>query len=76
MKSLGLEDEEIKEFADVNYWLQYFPPKTEADLRVKINSLFIPLSLSPHLSFPLSLCLSLSLSLCLSLTSSRLICRI
>ncbi len=34
MKSLGLEDEEIKKFADVNYWLQYFPPKTEMDLRV------------------------------------------
>eukprot|EP00088_Acartia_fossae_P002624 TRINITY_DN1108_c1_g1_i3.p1 TRINITY_DN1108_c1_g1~~TRINITY_DN1108_c1_g1_i3.p1 ORF type:complete len:1178 (+),score=353.43 TRINITY_DN1108_c1_g1_i3:49-3582(+) len=33
MKSLGLEDEEIKKFADVNYWLQYFPPKTEMDLR-------------------------------------------
>ena len=34
MKSLGLEDEEIQKFADVNYWLQYFPPKTEMDLRV------------------------------------------
>lgn len=33
MKSLGLEDEEIKQFADVNHWLQYFPPKTEQDLR-------------------------------------------
>ena len=37
MKSLGLEDEEIKKFADVNYWLQYFPPKTEMDLRVIIS---------------------------------------
>ena len=34
MRSLGLQDDEIKNFADVNYWLQYFPPKTEADLRV------------------------------------------
>jgi len=33
MKSLGLEDEEIKQFADVNHWLNYFPPKTEMDLR-------------------------------------------
>ena len=35
MRSLGLQDDEIKNFADVNYWLQYFPPKTEADLRVR-----------------------------------------
>jgi len=33
MKSLGLDDEEIRKFADVDYWLQYFPPKTELDLR-------------------------------------------
>jgi len=33
MKTLGLDDDEIRKFADVSYWLQYFPPKTEADLR-------------------------------------------
>jgi len=33
MKSLGLKDEEIKDFGDVNHWLNYFPPKTEMDLR-------------------------------------------
>ena len=44
MKSLGLEDEEIKKFADVNYWLQYFPPKTEMDLRVSF--LFIEKTLN------------------------------
>ena len=35
MKSLGLKDEEIKDFGDVNHWLNYFPPKTEMDLRVR-----------------------------------------
>ena len=40
MKSLGLEDEEIKQFADVNHWLNYFPPKTEMDLRVSFVQYF------------------------------------
>jgi hypothetical protein len=34
MKSLGLEDEEIRKFADTAYWLQYFPPITQTDLQV------------------------------------------
>ena len=33
MKSLGLKDEEIKEFADPLRWLAYFPPVTQQDLR-------------------------------------------
>ena len=33
MKSLGLADEEIKEFADPLRWLAYFPPATQRDLR-------------------------------------------
>jgi len=32
MKLLGLQDEEIKKFADANYWLQYFPPLAKSDL--------------------------------------------
>ena len=26
MRSLGLEDEEIKKFADPHHWLKHFPP--------------------------------------------------
>lgn len=33
MKSLGLCDEEIKEFSDPNHWLYYFPPHCIADLK-------------------------------------------
>ena len=33
MQSLGLEDEEIKKFADANYWLEYFPPLAVQDLK-------------------------------------------
>ena len=29
MRSLGLEDDLIKEFTDPNYWLDYFPPLTK-----------------------------------------------
>ncbi|GAB1604520.1 leucine--tRNA ligase, cytoplasmic-like [Argonauta hians] len=32
MASIGLEDEEIKKFADSDYWLQYFPPLAVQDL--------------------------------------------
>ncbi|XP_018574667.1 leucine--tRNA ligase, cytoplasmic, partial [Anoplophora glabripennis] len=32
MKSLGLNDGEIKKFADANYWLDYFPPLAVQDL--------------------------------------------
>ena len=33
MKGLGLEDEEIKKFADPHYWLGYFPPRAKSDLQ-------------------------------------------
>lgn len=33
MQSLGLEDEEIKKFADPLYWLDYFPPLAIQDLK-------------------------------------------
>lgn len=32
MESLGLEQEEIKKFADANYWLDFFPPLAVQDL--------------------------------------------
>lgn len=34
MQSLGLSDEEIKEFADPAHWLEYFPPLAIADLKL------------------------------------------
>ena len=33
MQSLGLQDEEIKNFADAEYWLDYFPPLAVQDLK-------------------------------------------
>lgn len=33
MQSMGLKDEEIKNFADANYWLDYFPPLAVEDLK-------------------------------------------
>lgn len=33
MKSLGLKDEEIKDFADPSHWLKYFPPHCKEDLK-------------------------------------------
>lgn len=33
MQSLGLQDEEIKKFADTDYWLDYFPPLAIQDLK-------------------------------------------
>ncbi|RLU26189.1 hypothetical protein DMN91_002355 [Ooceraea biroi] len=33
MQSLGLEDSEIKKFADAAYWLDYFPPLAMQDLK-------------------------------------------
>jgi len=41
MKSLGLEDEEIRKFADTAYWLQYFPPITQTDLQVPAFSVYV-----------------------------------
>lgn len=32
MQSLGLNDEEIKPFADAVYWLNFFPPLAKRDL--------------------------------------------
>lgn len=33
MQSLGLQDEEIKKFANTDYWLEYFPPLAIQDLK-------------------------------------------
>lgn len=33
MQSLGVQDEEIKLFADEHYWLDYFPPLAVSDLK-------------------------------------------
>ena len=33
MRSLGIEDEEIRKFADANYWLSYFSPNAIIDLK-------------------------------------------
>ncbi|KAG6459836.1 hypothetical protein O3G_MSEX011637 [Manduca sexta] len=33
MKSIGISDEEIKEFANESYWLEYFPPRAVDDLK-------------------------------------------
>lgn len=33
MQSLGLSDEEIKNFGDAEYWLDYFPPLAIEDLK-------------------------------------------
>jgi leucyl-tRNA synthetase len=32
MQSLGLNDEEIKPFANAEYWLKFFPPLAKRDL--------------------------------------------
>lgn len=42
MRSLGIEDEEIKKFADPQYWIEYFPKHVKADLEnmgLKVNYL-------------------------------------
>lgn len=33
MQTLGLQDEEIKNFANAAYWLEYFPPLAVQDLK-------------------------------------------
>lgn len=33
MRSLGLEDEDIRKFVDTDYWLEYFPPLAMHDLK-------------------------------------------
>uniref|UniRef100_S4PAL2 leucine--tRNA ligase n=1 Tax=Pararge aegeria TaxID=116150 RepID=S4PAL2_9NEOP len=33
MQSIGVPDEEIKEFANESYWLEYFPPRAVTDLK-------------------------------------------
>ena len=54
MKSLGLEDDEIRKFADPAHWLQYFPPKTQQDLTrmgIKVKPLkqkLIRITWQPH----------------------------
>ena len=34
MKSLGLNDQEIAEFANAEHWLEYFPPLAVKDLKM------------------------------------------
>ena len=34
MRSLGIEDEEIKRFADPAYWIEYFPIHVKRDLEL------------------------------------------
>ena len=34
MRSLGMKDEEIRDFVDTGYWLSYFPPLARSDLEV------------------------------------------
>lgn len=33
MRSIGIDDDEIKLFTDEDYWLKYFPPHCQADLK-------------------------------------------
>lgn len=33
MQSLGLKNEDIKNFTDTEYWLDYFPPLAVQDLK-------------------------------------------
>ena len=53
MASLGLKDEEIKEFADPLHWVKYFPPLAIADLKamgckVDWRRSFITTDLNPY----------------------------
>ena len=52
MKSLGMKDEEIAQFADTDHWLEYFPPLCMADckrmgLHVDWRRSFITTDVSP-----------------------------
>jgi leucyl-tRNA synthetase len=41
MRSLGIEDEEIRRFADPQYWIEYFPMHVKRDLEMmglKVNT--------------------------------------
>ncbi len=46
MRSLGIDDDEIRRFADPQYWISYFPPHVKRDLEMmglKVNlSHFFP----------------------------------
>lgn len=33
MRSIGVPEDEIKQFANESYWLEYFPPLAVADLK-------------------------------------------
>ena len=33
MRNMGLKDEEIRHFAEADYWLDYFPPLCKSDLQ-------------------------------------------
>lgn len=53
MQSLGLADEEIKKFADTDYWLDYFPPLAIEDLKkigahIDFRRTFITTDVNPY----------------------------
>ncbi|PAV79342.1 hypothetical protein WR25_19627 [Diploscapter pachys] len=53
MQALGLEDEEIRKFADSGYWLEYFPPHCMNDLnkmgiKVDWRRSFITTDVNPY----------------------------
>lgn len=59
MRSQGLKDEEIADFADTRYWLKYFPQHCIADLKqmgLKVIQIFflifMNLPFSSFLFFP------------------------
>lgn len=53
MSALGISDEEIKQFADPMFWLEYFPPLTKSDLqqmglKVDWRRSFITTNVNPY----------------------------
>ncbi|CAO1370357.1 unnamed protein product [Diamesa tonsa] len=53
MQSLGLEDEEIKKFANTDHWLDYFPPLGVSDLKkygahIDFRRTFVTTDVNPY----------------------------
>lgn len=53
MQSLGLKDEDIKQFADTDHWLEYFPPLAIDDLKkygahIDFRRTFITTDVNPY----------------------------
>ena len=53
MQSLGLKDEDIKQFADTDHWLEYFPPLAIEDLKkygahIDFRRTFITTDVNPY----------------------------